>query len=85
MTDKRVRKMEICMKGLKVEMKEVNRRLKLNDDAHLRIEQKIDELPDRLKGEFSGKWVENIVKVGLGVVLSGAIGLVIYLIERHLI
>lgn len=76
--------------AVETQVKEVNRRLGCNDEAHLRIEKsqtdgfkevndKIDALPDRLSERYSSKWVEKFI---YGLIAAGSVYFLYRLIDE---
>lgn len=86
------------IKGVETELKDVNRRLECNDSAHLRIEDKIDKLPEKLAEQFApksvvekteelNKSVKNLNGRFWAVLITGSfalLGVTIWMIETWL-
>jgi uncharacterized membrane-anchored protein YjiN (DUF445 family) len=56
-----------------------------NTTEHSEIKQMIKDFIDGADGKYAPRVAWDIVKIALGVVITASVGLVVYLIERHII
>lgn len=70
------------IKNVEENLKEHNRSQEIaekkNEDAHLRIEEKLDALPAKLSEQFSSKWVEKFI---YGLIAGGSLYFLYQIIE----
>lgn len=58
---------------------------KNNTSEHAEIKQMIRDFIDGADSKYAPRVAWDIVKIALGVIITGAVGLVVYLIQRHIL